>query len=521
MTRKIILSVVLNSSCVAFCTLLLFSCAPRRLVRTSVPPEPAFGNTELPIWSNLTDFDAMALRGADKARQGYPDALLALGLFASGDVRDAEIFAAYRKRVLAFVEEVRLSMGGDTDEFNKGRILYSSMCQRFFKQRLIGDELKGYDFRQSKLSEVFRSATFNCISSTLLYIILARYFGLNVNAALIPSHAFVQQTLRDGTTVEIETTSKNGYNFKNDKSGFERLRKDWFKSRGLAMPTYEDYAKRQVLSPLHVVVHNMVNQHTASDLMAKADRYRLLEAMGFCCPEVKAFAYSRLVALYNEAMELQNAKDLETLSRFYAKMLPTILSLDSAGSDDTAFFDLTASLRLGYGYTLFKSTGSAVSLDTIETVAAQLKTNTPNYKMLVNNACVMLQWVVEKWMGENKFEESVAVAERFCRYPDFRPTMTYLESFVYGNWAFSLWPKREWSTVVRLLRKAISMATTDEVRKPFISNIKGAYFNWAVQRYNEKNLEESLSLLKTCEAEFGLESDGLNLKNKILAVEVK
>lgn len=505
----------------ALCASVLLFCAPHQLVKPGAPPASPYGNTNLAIWSNLTDFEIMALGGAAKARCGDPDALFALALFASGDVRSMETYAAYHKRVLDFIEEVRLDVGKDSIDFNRGKVLYDNMFLKFFGHQPGSDELKGYDFSQSKLSEIFRSATYNCISSTLLYVVLARYFDLDVDVAVIPSHVFVQQNLREGGMIEIETTSKNGYNFKNDRSSFGRLQRDWFKARGLVMPTYEDYTKRQIFSPLHVIVNNMINQHTDPARMANVDRYRLFEAMGFCCPEIKAYAYSRLVALNNEVMELQNAKDFESMGRFYGKMLPVIQALDSVGRNDTAFCCLTSSLRLSYGFTIFKTTGSAASEDTIAAVAEHLFAAMPDYKILVNNTCAILQQIIDKKIKEDRFEESAAIADRFCRYPDIKPSMTYLESFVYGNWASSLWPKKDWDTVIRLLRKAISLADKDEVRKPFIFNIKGAYFNWAVQRYNEKNLTESLILLKTCEADFGLDSDALALKNKIVTAAAR
>ncbi|HUI94013.1 MAG TPA: hypothetical protein VLX68_17375 [Chitinivibrionales bacterium] len=497
--------------------LILFSCTPHRVVKTVEQAPSLCGNTDLPIWSPLTDFDAMALGGEEKARAGDPDALLALALFASGDVRDQATWEAYHGRVLTFVEKVRRDAGGDTSDYGRGKVLFDGVCREFFRHRFVDDELKGYDFAQSKLSGVFASAKFNCVSSALLYVVCARYLGLNVNIAVIPSHVFVQQTLRDGRKIDIETTGKQGYDFKNDKSSFERYDGNWFKARGLVMPTFGDYTKREIISPLEAVVRNMINQHTEAGRMADADRYRLLEAMGFCYPGVKEYEHCRLVALYNEVIELQRTEDYPSMARFFKKMAPVVHAIDSVSGSDTSFGYMVASLRLSHAFAIFKTTGAPAAADTAADILAHASDALPDYKKLVNNIGVIVQLIIDKGTKENRFEESEAVAQRFSRYPDLLPWMRYLESYIYGSWAARLWPQKDWSTVIRLLQKAISLSVKDEDRKALVSNIKGAYYNWTVELYNGKRLAESLNLLEACEKDFGLDGTAIELKKRIVA----
>ena len=72
-------------------------------------PEPAFdrtgyGNSLPGFWSALTAPEVRALQDRDKAAAGDPAALLALAIFASGDKRAPEEYAAMQARVAAFTQ---------------------------------------------------------------------------------------------------------------------------------------------------------------------------------------------------------------------------------------------------------------------------------------------------------------------------------------------------------------------------------------------------------------------------------
>ena len=53
-------------------------------------------------------------------------------------------------------------------------------------------ELGGYDFNQARLTGIFTTGHYNCLSSAVLYVVLARAFGLPVRAAVVPTHVFVE-----------------------------------------------------------------------------------------------------------------------------------------------------------------------------------------------------------------------------------------------------------------------------------------------------------------------------------------
>jgi hypothetical protein len=63
-----------------------------------------------------------------------------------------------------------------------------------------------YDAAQSRYSAIFTEGRYNCISSTVLYIVLAKCFGLKVSGVAMPSHTFVQLETQQ-SPVEVENTS--------------------------------------------------------------------------------------------------------------------------------------------------------------------------------------------------------------------------------------------------------------------------------------------------------------------------
>ena len=67
-----------------------------------------------------------------------------------------------------------------------------------------------YDDDQTRIDEVFLSGNFNCMSSSALYMILAKAVGLKVNGVLTEDHAYILAYNNDGSiAVHIETTNKN------------------------------------------------------------------------------------------------------------------------------------------------------------------------------------------------------------------------------------------------------------------------------------------------------------------------
>jgi len=71
--------------------------------------------------------------------------------------------------------------------------------------------LKGYSTYQTRLDVLVDRGTFNCVSSALAYMILGRSAGLDVQAVATTDHAFALVRLASGKEIDVETTTKYGF----------------------------------------------------------------------------------------------------------------------------------------------------------------------------------------------------------------------------------------------------------------------------------------------------------------------
>ena len=68
-----------------------------------------------------------------------------------------------------------------------------------------------YREKQTRLDVMFQNGTYNCVSSSLLYMALAKSAGLSVVGVKTPAHAFCSVFV-DGEKIDVETTNPLGFN---------------------------------------------------------------------------------------------------------------------------------------------------------------------------------------------------------------------------------------------------------------------------------------------------------------------
>lgn len=68
-----------------------------------------------------------------------------------------------------------------------------------------------YQEKQTRLDVMFQNGTYNCVSSSLLYMALAKSAGLSVVGVKTPAHAFCSVFV-DGEKIDVETTNPLGFN---------------------------------------------------------------------------------------------------------------------------------------------------------------------------------------------------------------------------------------------------------------------------------------------------------------------
>jgi hypothetical protein len=108
--------------------------------------------------------------------------------------------------------------------------------------------LKNYAERQTRVDEVFVNGRYNCVSSAVLYLILAASQGIDAWGVVTRDHAFV--TVRAGTeTIDVETTNPYGF----DPGNRQEFHDDFGRLTGFAYVPARNYRNRADLSPLELI----------------------------------------------------------------------------------------------------------------------------------------------------------------------------------------------------------------------------------------------------------------------------
>jgi HEAT repeat protein len=136
-------------------------------------------------------------------------------LLASG-VADAGRRKKYQEQLAGLEAAARKAVADGKAPWERGEKLL-----RF----LHGEALaRGYVSKQTDLPVVLDERTFNCVSSALLFNVLARRLGLDARAVEVPDHAF--SIVYDGTRpADVETTTAHGFNPARDPETVKELQR--------------------------------------------------------------------------------------------------------------------------------------------------------------------------------------------------------------------------------------------------------------------------------------------------------
>lgn len=218
--------------------------------------------------------DAYAFAAAGTA--DWRDALR-LGLWASADPPaggpmkgDAEPFV---RAIASAVSELSAATAG-MDDRTKGEAVISYMHRRF---------LSGYSERQTRLDFLLSTGKFNCVSSAVLYYILARSVGLEVSGVVTSDHAFC--SVRVGVeNVDVETTSPYGF----DPGGKKEFHDSFGRVTGYAYVPQRNYRDRSPIGGTELfslILSNRIADLDAAGMYAESvglgvDRWALLGGSG-------------------------------------------------------------------------------------------------------------------------------------------------------------------------------------------------------------------------------------------------
>ncbi len=435
---------------------------------------PTYGQSPFPIWSELSYFESDTLSLRHRAEQNEPQALLAFYILASG-LRNLADYENSQRRVSAFIEGLPSDLRANSDRYRQAQQLHQLMHQHFFVAP-DSQQKGGYDEDQSAIAAIFSTGQFNCISSSMLYIVLARYLEFAPRAAVLPSHVFVELNMGDNRTAEVETTSPTGFGVAHDEA-FYQAAAAWFKERGLPPSSLQDYTNRQLITPLQLAALSMLTQHTGAAHMSRSDSMRLGEISAFLDPS-SVIAQSRRLHFYsNEVETLSQRGAWYDLLRLYATTLADLRHIQPQFADHKAIqhtiYWLHSSALFAYA-----NTGNLEGYKTQINTLLSLP-NHPQERAGFETALLDSSLQLFERLGRDKhFEEALLFASSLEEHVAKNRQWGRAIALIYNLWAIDRWQQEDWPGVVDVLEEYFAQPYQDASDTTAKKNLANAYRNW-------------------------------------------
>jgi len=146
---------------------------------------------------------------------------------------------------------------------------------------------RGYSLLQTRVDTIFTNGRFNCVSSAVLYMVLAQSVGLRVSGVKTIDHAFVMVHI-GGEDIDVETTSRHGF----DPGNRREFHDEFGRVTGFAYVPAGNYHDRQTITPIELVsliMSNRISMAETARRFAEAvplavDRAALLAGIGGGAP---------------------------------------------------------------------------------------------------------------------------------------------------------------------------------------------------------------------------------------------
>jgi hypothetical protein len=454
-------------------------------------------------WLPLTDFEQRIVQRLNEVQSPTPEDLLALYLIASGDVRQESQFNVVMNELQQFwsQHEHLLQM---TDEWQRGRELLRAMHRYFFYPDSDSFPQHRYDADQSALSEIFRSKIYNCISSALLYIVLAEQAKLTAYGVLMPSHAFVQLKFQDGTVVEVETTTADGFDVIRDEQFFLSSAQQWFSDRSLVVASLADYEQRQIISAAHLGYENMWTQHVREDRMPYSDRLRLSELRGLLQPDSIDAQHNRLIYYYRESNYLLGAGHSQLYAMLFAQIEPLLAVFSGAEIFSASYYldpDTMLPLLLMQARRaewLVSVGEQAKGLDLAREIVSGVPEQLRDAEVIRGTAFTAIATAVRQQLQLDDFEIARQTLDSFgAACADDWQCLQVMEE-VYAHEGGRLWEQRDWHGVVRLYEQYLVLDTGSNNVTVFTGNIEAALLNSSEQYWRDEERDEAIAVLELC-----------------------
>jgi len=179
--------------------------------------------------------------------------LAELSLWVSG-VAGADI-NSHLSRLEKLRSTLQARLAGEQDLYRKGKRLLTLLHRR---------TLSGYSENQSKMDVLLEDGVYNCVSSGVLYMVMASGLGLEVQGVIVPDHAFVSVMTAEGR-VDVETTTEYGF----DPGAVRNFNDTFMEMTGFRYLPPSDYEKREIIGKKQFV--GLIYQNRIAMLQRKGD----------------------------------------------------------------------------------------------------------------------------------------------------------------------------------------------------------------------------------------------------------
>jgi tetratricopeptide (TPR) repeat protein len=152
--------------------------------------------------------------------------------------------------------------------------------------------LKSYSLLQTRVDTLLLNGRYNCVSSAVLYLILAQAAGLETQGVMTRDHAFVAVKAKE-EWIDVETTNPYGFDPGNRKDFHDQFGR----ITGFAYVPAKNYRDRTFISSLELVSLILSNRIAALEKAGRfaeavplaVNRYALLEGRTGAAPAAELF----------------------------------------------------------------------------------------------------------------------------------------------------------------------------------------------------------------------------------------
>jgi hypothetical protein len=275
-----------------------------------------------------------------------------------------------------------------------------------------------------------------------------------VRAVEMPTHVFIEMVLPGGQSVDVETTSANGYGLTHDEEFFRQQAASFSSNRGLRPLTVEDYRDRTVVDVASLVARAMVGQ--TRDLSNEEDKTRLFEAAAIVAPADRESRLRRILAYVHAATALREQKDSPSARAMFDCVEPVVAEAGRSPGEDAELANAVSWARWSYADAL-QNTGRGAeaiamcnaALDRFDEGWEDAATLRTNYAITFNERMLEL-------MGK---DDHAAAVEVVARHPDVcvrDEACAHNLGTVYANWSVRRELARDFIGASRALEECLS-----------------------------------------------------------------